>query len=127
MIVRRVKWASLLAWALAAFFIAGGIGNIFVSAEIAQDYRRWGYPDWFHYVTGALELCTAILLIVARLRLGGVLLGGLVMLAAAGTVLLHGEYAHAIAPIIVLLMTIGLGWIGWRERLPDAASVPSLA
>ncbi|KPH62102.1 DoxX family protein [Novosphingobium sp. ST904] len=112
--MRKLNWKSLLAWALAAFFVVGGIGNIFVSAGIAEDYRRWGYPDWFHYVTGILELTTAALLAIGSTRLWGALLGSAVMLAAAGTVLLHGEYTHAIAPIIVLLATLAVGWIAWR-------------
>jgi len=49
------------------------------------EYRRWGYPDWFHFVTGALELATAALLVVTATRLLGAGLGGAVMLAAAGT------------------------------------------
>ena len=39
------------------------------------------------------------------------------MAAAAGTVLLNNEYAHAAAPL-VLLALVGLsGWLTWRR--PD--------
>lgn len=103
----RFSWRTLLAYLLATFFLVGSMGNIFVSEGIAADYTRWGYPTWFHYVTGFLELAAAVLLWVAAWRFWGALLGAAVMLAAAATVMLHGEYVHAIAPLVVVaILTI---------------------
>lgn len=109
-------WKSLPAWLVAAFFVVGGIGNIFISAENAANYMRWGYPDWFHYVTGILELATAGLLAWHPTRLWGAALGGAIMIAAAVTTLVHGEYAHATAPLVVLLL---LALVAWIVRRPD--------
>jgi len=30
--------------------------NLLAPGSTAAEYKRWGYPDWFHFVTGALEL-----------------------------------------------------------------------
>jgi hypothetical protein len=103
-------WKGLLVWLLAGFFLIGALGNIFASGEISADYARWGYPDWFHYLTGLLELSCAILLVAKPLRFWGALLSVAVMLAAAGTVALHGEYAHAIAPAVVLGLSAVVVW-----------------
>lgn len=99
--MRKINWTSSLCWALAAFFVLGAIGNIFASATIIEDYQRWGYPSWFRYVTGVLELSTALMLMTSY-RLYGAFLGGAIMAAAAGTVVAHGEFSHAFAPLIVL-------------------------
>lgn len=112
----ELNWQSILRWLLAAFFVFGGFGNIFASGVILADYARWGYPDWFHYVTGLLELSVAALLIVWPRRLYGSILGSLVMLAAAGTVILHGEYSHAIAPLVVFGFCLLVGWLTARPR-----------
>lgn len=120
--LHKFRWRAVPVWVLVAFFIAGGIGNIFVSAENAANYARWGYPDWFHYVTGMLELSTAALLAPRRTRLFGAGLGSLVMLAAAGTVLLHGEYTHAIAPFTVLAVLALAGWFARRDETFPADS-----
>lgn len=112
----KIHWASVLAWLLAAFFLVGAYGNTFVSPEIAADYARWGYPDWFHYVTAVIELTTAILLAWRPLRLLGALLGCAVMSSAAATVLLHAEYSHAIPPAVVLALSAVLVVLAMRER-----------
>jgi hypothetical protein len=44
-----------LALALAAFFVVGSLSNIFAPGSIYEEYLRWGYPRWFHFVTGSLE------------------------------------------------------------------------
>ncbi|MFA5629962.1 MAG: DoxX family protein [Porticoccaceae bacterium] len=107
----KLSWKAVLAYLLAAFFLVGGIGNIFVSEQIAADYARWGYPDGFHYLTGILELAAAILLVFSvPLRLWGAALGAVVMVAALATLLLHGEYAHAVAPLAVLSVSVAVGW-----------------
>ncbi|WP_349434475.1 DoxX family protein [Pararhizobium sp. A13] len=93
---------NVVAWLLAAFFLVGAYGNTFVSVEIAADYARWGYPENFHYLTAICEFMAAAMLIFQPLRLYGSLLGSAVMLVATGTVMFHGEYAHAIPPLMVL-------------------------
>lgn len=115
-LVGRWPWGAIVTGVLVAFFTFGGIGNIFVSPDIAEDYRRWGYPNGFHYLTGGIELTTAGLLALRRTRLWGVMLGSGVMLAAAGTVTVHGEYSHAVAPLIVLTLLLLAGWLHRRAR-----------
>ena len=109
--------ARVLAFALAAFFVAGSLGNILAPGSIYEEYLRWGYPRWFHFVTGSLELTTAVLLARASTRLLGSALGGAVMLGALATVTLHGEYGRAASPLVAATPTIVVGWITWRKRL----------
>jgi hypothetical protein len=93
---------NVIAWLLGVFFIVGAYGNTFISVEVAGDYARWGYPESFHYLTAICEFTAAVMLIFKPLRIYGSLLGSAVMLAAAGTVMSHGEYAHAVPPLMVL-------------------------
>ncbi|AEM40585.1 DoxX family protein [Ketogulonicigenium vulgare] len=104
--MRNIFWKSILAWLLAAFFFVGGIGNILASDAIQADYARWGYPFWFHYLTGTLELIAGALLISLRTRKLGSGLAAVVMCGAAATVLAHGEFTHAIAPLVVLSLSV---------------------
>jgi hypothetical protein len=113
----KISWRPVLAWALAAFFVAGSLGNIFAARSIIEEYARWGYPTWFHFVTGSLELTTAALLVWAPTRLWGAALGCTVMCAALGTVIIHGEYGHAAPPLVVAGLAIVVGWVTWRNRL----------
>ena len=117
----RITWRQVLAWALAAFFVAGSLGNLFAPRSIYEEYLKWGYPHWFHFVTGSLELTAAVLLARAPSRLWGAVLGCTIMSAALGTVIMHGEYAHAALPLVVAGLAILVGWITWRQRRTGAA------
>jgi hypothetical protein len=105
-----LPWNAILAWALAAFFLVGSAINLIAPGSTAEEYRRWGYPDWFHVVTAALELSTAILLVLTTTRLWGAGLGGAIMLAAAATVIFHREYFRAAPPIVVFLLLALVAW-----------------
>src|ERR1700676_4575335 len=96
----KISGRQVLAWALAAFFVAGSLSNLFAPRSIYEEYLKWGYPHWFHFVTGSLELTTAVLLARAASRLVGTGPGCTVMCAAPGTVIIHSEYGHAVAPLI---------------------------
>lgn len=109
--MKNINWRAAIAWLLAAFFVLGGVMNIFVSPQAVADYERWGYPAWFHYVTGTLELTAAALLIRKKTRFLGAMLASLVMIAAATTVLSNGEISHALAPLIVLAVSIVVAWL----------------
>lgn len=117
----KISWSQVSALALAAFFVVGSLSNIFAPGSIYEEYLRWGYPHWFHFVTGSLELTTAVLLVRAHTRPWGAALGCAVMLAALATVTLHGEYGHGVLPLIVATLLIVVGWIAWRKPLPSLA------
>jgi hypothetical protein len=115
----KTTWRQVLPLALAAFFVVGSLSNLFAPQSIYDEYLRWGYPPWFHFVTGSLELSTAVLLAWAPGRLLGSALGSTVMLAALGTVMIHSEYGHAAPPLVAAAISVFVGWITWRKRLSD--------
>src|SRR5258708_4862335 len=114
----KISWRQISALALAAFFVVGSLSNIFAPGSIYEEYLRWGYPHWFHFVTGSLELTTAVLLAQGRTRLWGSALGCTVMLAALATVTLPGAYGHGVAPLVRATLSIVVGWIAWRKPPP---------
>jgi hypothetical protein len=116
----KTTWRQVLPLALATFFVVGSLSNLFAPQSIYEEYLRWGYPHWFHFVTGSLELATAVLLVRAPSRLLGSALGLAVMLAALGTVTIHSEYGHAAPPLVVAALSVFVGWITWRKRLSDS-------
>ncbi|TPG50428.1 DoxX family protein [Rhodanobacter glycinis] len=117
----KISWRQILPFALVAFFVVGSLSNIIAPGSIYQEYLKWGYPHWFHFVTGSLELTAAILLSRAPSRLLGAALGCTVMLAALATVIIHGEYRHAVPPLVAAILSLVVGWISWRKRLTVSA------
>ena len=120
----EISWRQVLPVALAAFFVVGSLSNILAPGPIYAEYLKWGYPRWFHFVTGSLELTAAMLLFRAHSRLLGSVLGCAVMLAALATVVIHGEYGHAVPPLVVATWSLGVGWISWRKRMALPAIAP---
>ncbi|RDS81526.1 DoxX family protein [Dyella psychrodurans] len=117
----KISWRQVLPFALAAFFVVGSLSNIFAPGSIYEEYLKWGYPRWFHFVTGSLELTAAILLFRTPNRLLGSALGCAVMFAALATVIIHGEYGHAVPPLVVATLSLVVGWTSWRKRLASPA------
>ena len=116
---KRFGWQLILSWALAAFFFVAGGLNVVAPGSIAQDYQRWGYPDWFHYATGAFELMSALLLPWPARRRAGAALGLLVMAAAIVTLIISREWAHAVIPFTAML-ALAATFAPITPRIPDA-------
>lgn len=117
----KFSWRQVLPFALAAFFVVGSLSNIFAPGSIYEEYLKWGYPSWFHFVTGSLELAAAALLLWAPSRLLGSALGCTVMLAAVATVIIHHEYGHAVPPLVAATLSLLVGWISWRKQTASSA------
>jgi hypothetical protein len=117
----KISWRQVLPFVLAAFFVVGSLSNIIAPGSIYGEYLKWGYPRRFHFVTGSLELTAAILLFRAPSRLLGAALGCIVMLAALATVIIHGEYGHAVPPLVAATLSLVVGWTSWRKRLTVSA------
>jgi hypothetical protein len=100
---------SALIWALSAFFVLGFVINSFAVKLVGPDYRRWGFPDWFHFVSGGMDLAVALLLPMPATRPFGVALGCAIMFVAAATVIRHREYHRAMPPILVFALLAIVG------------------
>jgi hypothetical protein len=105
-----ISWVQALTLALSAFCVVGFVINTFVVKLVGPEYRRWGYPDWFHYVSGGLDLIVALLLPAIATRPFGVALGCAIMLVAMATVIYHREYPRAAPPFIVFALLATVGW-----------------
>jgi uncharacterized membrane protein len=116
----RISWRQILPLALAAFFVAGSLSNIIAPGSIYQEYLKWGFPRWFHFVTGSLEFTTAVLLFRTPSRLLGPALGCAVMLAAVATVIIHGEYGHAVPPLVAATLSLVVGAMNWRKKMASS-------
>ena len=104
-----ISWIHGVTGALSAFFALGFAINTFAVRKVGPEYERWGYPDWFHYVSGGLELLVALLLQATVTRPFGIVLGGAIMLAAIATVIYHREHPRAVPPFIVFVLLAILG------------------
>lgn len=74
----------------AAAFVAIGVAK-FGLAEWAINFARWGYPDGFYMVIGALEIAGGVLLLVPRLSSYAASLLGAILIGAAATHALNNE------------------------------------
>ena len=108
----------------AAAFVAIGLAK-FGSPAWAIKFERWGYPDGFYMVIGALELAGGVLLLVPRLSSYAAALLGAVMVGAAATHALHDETARVSAPLMWLAVMMLIG-VARRRRAwrPDIRTVP---
>jgi hypothetical protein len=106
--IQILTW--ILTWAPAAFFVLAFFINTFAVKLVGTEYRRWGYPDWFHFVSGGMDLAVALQLPMEVTRLFGVALGCSIMLVARATVIYHREYRRAAPPLIVFVLLAVVGW-----------------
>lgn len=81
----------------AAAFVAIGVAK-FGLAEWAINFARWGYPDGFYMVIGALEIAGGVLLLVPRLSSYAASLLGAILIGAAATHALNNEAPPALQP-----------------------------
>ena len=102
--------------AVAALFVAG-IAK-FGNEGWARSFAHWGYPPGFYLVVGAAEALGALCLLVPRLTSYAAAFLGAIMVAAAGTHLVHGERFTMPLLYLALLAIVGFGrrrW-AWRPR-----------
>jgi len=104
---------------LAAEFIAAGARKFAPGSSWSHMFLAWGYPPWFRFVVGAVEVLSGLALFVPQARRGaiGVLLA--IMAGAVATHLLHGEPRRLILNAILCLL---LGLLFLLQRRVGAPS-----
>lgn len=94
-----------LVWALAAMFIISGLTKFLGSAALLDTFANWGYPAWFAYLIGGVELFAGILLMVPHLKVFGAFILTMEMFGAFLTHAMHGEVLMAFLPLVVMGLT----------------------
>jgi putative oxidoreductase len=110
------KGKNIALWVLqvlaAAVFVAAGSAKLAGAAPMVALFSAIGVGQWFRYVTGGIEVVSAILLLVpGRAAFGAALL----VCTMIGAVLTHLTIVHS-SPAIPLLLLIAVAVILWGRR-----------
>ncbi|MFC4013650.1 DoxX family protein [Nonomuraea purpurea] len=129
-------------WVLAAEFVIGFVtkfwpGPTFFGPAYSVKFVEWGFPAWFRFVAGAIELVCAILLVIPSKRFRFIGAAGLVFLltAAVTTHLIDDAalYEEVSAPIhlVIMAMVALANWpADWKDLLHpqrDSSAAPARA
>ncbi|MCC2342113.1 DoxX family protein [Bacillus tropicus] len=89
-------------------------GTKIISGKMAEEFKRFGLPSFFNFLTGAFEIVGAIGMLIGIwiptvALLAGLLLGG-TMLAAALTliVLTRDPFKKAIPALVLFVLSLGI-------------------
>ena len=92
------------------FLLSGGAKLAGLEFEI-EAFQRWGYPIWFMYLIGSIEVAGVIGLLfrqVSALAAAGLTL---MMIGAVMTHVLHAEWGMLVAAAVILTLS------AWRVLL----------
>src|SRR5215471_153188 len=107
---------SIAAWVLqvlaAAAFLGAGIPKLAGAAPMVQMFDTIGLGQWFRYVTGGIEVSSALLLLLPGAAVFGALLLACTMI---GAILTHLFVLHSSPGGPVLLLVL-VGVILWLRR-----------
>ncbi|RAR77844.1 DoxX-like protein [Paracidovorax anthurii] len=107
---RRVVWGVRILLALA--FGAAGIAKLAGVPQMVQVFDAIGFGTWFRYLTGAVEIAGAALLLVpATGFLGGLLLTATMVCATATHLVLIGGN-----PAPAMVLGVLSAFVAWRQR-----------
>jgi putative oxidoreductase len=108
--LKVVLWVLQILVALA--MLGAGVSKLAGAETMVHEFEAVGLGQWFRYLTGALEIGGAVLLLVPRLSgVGALLLGGVM----AGAVVAHlVKLGGSPVPALVLLGLLVV--IAWGRR-----------
>jgi hypothetical protein len=98
---------ALSLWLLVAGFFGAGLFNAIGTSATQSNFARWGYPRWWSFLTGGLEIMSAVLIALPASRIIGLALGAAIISAAVLTVLRHRDLSHLV-PLGVFVALIAV-------------------
>ncbi|WP_223671053.1 DoxX family protein [Kangiella shandongensis] len=97
-------------------FFLSGIAKLTSLPFEVEAFERWGYPLWFMYLTGFIEIIGAAALLIPRVSaVASLVLAGL-MVGAVATHLMHGEWLMLIVATAILVTALYRTCVG-REQI----------
>jgi uncharacterized membrane protein YphA (DoxX/SURF4 family) len=113
--LRRIALWLCQAWLALMFFFAGS--RKFTGSMWARMFERWGYPDHFYLLVGAVEVACAVALLVPRTASFAALTLIVIMMGAGLTHLMHGEQQRLPQIAIMSLLLAAVAYGRWHEAI----------
>jgi putative oxidoreductase len=114
----RSRSVTVIAWILqilaAVAFLGAGGSKLAGAAPMVQLFDIIGAGQWFRYVTGAIEVLGAILLLLpSRAVFGAILL----ICTMVGAILTHLVILHnsPLDPAVLLIVVAVIAWLRWDQ------------
>ena len=108
------RWPTALLWtaqiAAAAMFLLAGTLKLTGAAPMVQVFAAIGIGQWFRYVTGTIEVVSALLLLVPSLAFFG---ASAMVVTMIGAVLTHFVIigGNPLPAIVLLAVTSAIAWV----------------
>jgi putative oxidoreductase len=113
--VRRGRVANVALWgtqiALAAMFLFAGGSKLLGAPAMVELFAAIGLGQWFRYVTGAIEVISAVALLIPAAAVFGAILLIPTMIGAAAANLFIGQ-----PPAVPLVLLLAAGAVAWAHR-----------
>ena len=103
----------ILSVLIALVMLMAGVSKLKGTEDQIKGFAAMGYPSWFVYVAGVIEIAGAILLLIPKTAAFGVLLLGATMAVATASLLKIGDVGHSPIPFAFLVV---IGIIGWLRQ-----------
>lgn len=101
---RIIMWT--LSVLLAALFVMGG-GMKLAGGNLAEASEHFGYPIWFFYIIGVIELVGGVCLLIPRVATE---VGSFMIIIMLGALLSHlhaGDTFMKLLPALLTLLSLG--------------------
>jgi uncharacterized membrane protein YphA (DoxX/SURF4 family) len=96
----------------AGMFLMAGFSKLSGNPLMVGMFDAIGLGQWFRYLTGALEVAGAVLLLIPRLSgLGALLLVGVMLGAVATHLFIIGG-----SPLMAIILLVVTGVVAWGRR-----------
>lgn len=89
---------------LALFFLFVAAKNLSGDAQMATDFQRFGFPDWFRVVVAVLQIVGAVLLFVPGTTWIGCGVLAFVLVGAIVSHVRHDPLSSALSPLVFLVL-----------------------
>ncbi|MEM7118849.1 MAG: DoxX family protein [Chloroflexota bacterium] len=93
-----------------------GVSKLAGMEEWLVEWERYGYPLWFMYAIGVLQVIGSIMIWIPKTRFWGAALFAVIMIGAAFTHISIGEFLPITQNAILLALSAYVMWIN-RESI----------
>ena len=110
---------------LGILFISAGGAKLLGQAAQVEHFAQWGYPLWFLYLTGIIEVGGGISLFIPKAQFYGIGVLSVTMVGAFFTHLRAGEFGALPVPLVLLCLLLSLAWLRYSPKKSPSSMGPS--